>query len=288
MDKKVRTAVRDYFVIAVLCIPYAAAINWFLDANGIACGGFTGIAQMLHALVPALPIGGLVLAFNLPLFVLGWRIFGWGFVARSLWAVVLSSLAIDALAGVHTLQPIDPLLACAYGGALLGAALGLMLRFDATTGGTELGARLLKLRFAGISIGRMCLLLDLAVIGLCALVFGRLESALYGGAALYISTLVMDAVIYGGSAAKVAYIISARHDEITQALLDREMGVTILSARGAYTGAEHPVLLCAIRRREMAAVRRTVKQLDPDAFFIVCDAREVLGEGFSAYDPNGL
>ena len=106
--------------------------------------------------------------------------------------------------------------------------------------------------------------------------------------ALYLTTVVMDMVVYGGRAAKVAYVISQANDAISQALLEKDMGVTILPARGAYTQAERPVLLVAIRRREITAVKALVKELDPDAFLIVCDAREVLGEGFNEYSPDGL
>ena len=130
--------------------------------------------------------------------------------------------------------------------------------------------------------------MDLAVIVSYAAVFGSVLNALYGGVALYLTTVVMDMVIYGGRAAKVAYIISLENNAISQALLDKDMGVTILPARGAYTGTERPVLLVAIRRREITAVKALVKELDPDAFLIVCDAREVLGEGFNEYSPDGL
>ena len=163
-----------------------------------------------------------------------------------------------------------------------------MSRYDTTTGGTVLGARLLLPRFPHLPIGKICLVMDLAVIVSYAAVFGSVLNALYGGVALYLTTVVMDMVIYGGRAAKVAYIISLENNAISQALLDKDMGVTILPARGAYTGTERPVLLVAIRRREITAVKALVKELDPDAFLIVCDAREVLGEGFNEYSPDGL
>ena len=117
-----------------------------------------------------------------------------------------------------------------------------------------------------------------------AAVFRSLENALYGGIALYISTKVMDMVVYGGSAAKLAYIISNEQEKITHELLARDMGVTRLTAEGAYTHNDKPVLLCAVRRREIVAVKRLVNEIDPTAFFIVCDARE----GFGEYRPDGL
>ena len=164
----------------------------------------------------------------------------------------------------------------------------LCLREEATTGGTELGAWLLKAKIPGLSIGTLCLAIDLTIIVFYAAVFRSLENALYGGIALYISTKVMDMVVYGGSAAKLAYIISNEQEKITHELLARDMGVTRLTAEGAYTHNDKPVLLCAVRRREIVAVKRLVNEIDPTAFFIVCDAREVLGEGFGEYKPDGL
>ena len=174
------------------------------------------------------------------------------------------------------------------GGVLVGVSLGWLLREEATTGGTELGAWLLKAKIPGLSIGTLCLAIDLTIIVFYAAVFRSLENALYGGIALYISTKVMDMVVYGGSAAKLAYIISNEQEKITHELLARDMGVTRLTAEGAYTHNDKPVLLCAVRRREIVAVKRLVNEIDPTAFFIVCDAREVLGEGFGEYKPDGL
>ena len=164
----------------------------------------------------------------------------------------------------------------------------LAIPTEATTGGTELGAWLLKAKIPGLSIGTLCLAIDLTIIVFYAAVFRSLENALYGGIALYISTKVMDMVVYGGSAAKLAYIISNEQEKITHELLARDMGVTRLTAEGAYTHNDKPVLLCAVRRREIVAVKRLVNEIDPTAFFIVCDAREVLGEGFGEYKPDGL
>ena len=278
----------EYGVILLGSAIYAVAFNWFFQPNNISMGGFTGIAQIINRLVPALPVGVLAIVLNIPLFYLGVRKQGLKLLVSSLFAMTVGSLMIDGLGMVYTFQPMEPLLACIYGGVILGVAVGGMLRYDTTTGGTELGARLLLPRFPHLPIGKICLVMDLAVIVSYAAVFGSVLNALYGGVALYLTTVVMDMVIYGGRAAKVAYIISLENNAISQALLDKDMGVTILPARGAYTGTERPVLLVAIRRREITAVKALVKELDPDAFLIVCDAREVLGEGFNEYSPDGL
>ena len=195
---------------------------------------------------------------------------------------------IDALAAVHTFQPMDPILACLYGGAICGVAFGVMLRQGATTGGTELAARLLKLKFESISIGTLCLMIDVLVTFGYALIFRDMTRALYGVIALYVSSLLMDKVVYGPNAAKMAYIISERSEEITQKLLELDRGVTLLDGHGAWSGRRKDVILCAFGRSLIVPIKKLVQEIDPDAFVIVCDAHEILGEGFGTYTPGGL
>ena len=283
-----QATVKKYGFITLCCIPFALAFNAFYAPNVLTCGGFTGIGQIVNHFLPFAPVGTVTFLLNLPLFLLGLKRHGRSFLLSSLYATAVSSLFVDLLAAVWTFPPMEPLLACIYGGVILGVSLGGLLRYETTTGGTELGARLLLPRFPHLPIGKICLVMDLAVIASYAVVFGSVLNALYGGVALYLTTVVMDMVVYGGRAAKVAYVISQENDAISKALLEKDMGVTILPARGAYTQAERPVLLVAIRRREITAVKALVKELDPDAVLIVCDAREVLGEGFNEYSPDGL
>ena len=269
---------KQYVSITLGCALMALAFDWFYAPNELTLGGFTGIAQVINFFVPALPVGVTVIVLNAPLFLMSLKRFGKRFLVRSFFAVAVNSLFIDLINAVCTFQPMDKLLGCIYGGVLVGVSLG----------GTELGAWLLKAKIPGLSIGTLCLAIDLTIIVFYAAVFRSLENALYGGIALYISTKVMDMVVYGGSAAKLAYIISNEQEKITHELLARDMGVTRLTAEGAYTHNDTPVLLCAVRRREIVAVKRLVNEIDPTAFFIVCDAREVLGEGFGEYRPDGL
>ncbi len=289
LDKRaVWDKVKSYAVITLGCLGYALAFDWFLAPNAFTCGGFTGIAQIINFFLPSLPIGVMIIVLNLPLFLIGFRRYGFSFLFKSLYTMAVSSAMIDILNALITFRPIDPLLACLYGGVLLGAGCGILFREETTTGGSELMSFLLKSRFEHLSVGRICMLIDLAVIISYAAVFHSLINALYGGVALYIATTVMDMLIYGGNAAKVAYIISAKVDEITRQLLDNQIGVTKLSATGAYTNTDRPILLCAVRRREIVGVKRLIKEIDPNAFLIMCDAREVLGEGFGVYKPDGL
>ena len=281
--------IKSYAVIALGSVIYALAFDWLIAPNQIAMGGVTGLAQVVNALAPALPVGVLTIVINVPLFLVGWRKLGGHLLVSSLFAMTLSSLAIDAIAAGWQFAPMDPLLACLCGGAVMGAAFGLVFSQGATTGGTDIVARLLKLRWPWLPMGKLVLVPDGVVLALAALVFGQAETALYGAVALVIMGRVMDAVLYGMDVSRVALIISDQWEQITQALLqEQDRGVTILRGRGAYTGADKHVLLVAFPQREIVQLKRTVREVDPGAFLIVWDAHEILGEGFGDYQKEEL
>ena len=280
---------RRYCLVTLACAIYAVAFDWCYAPNNIAYGGFTGVAQMIHAFLGFPSIGVLVFSMNVPLFLVGWKLLGGSLLVSSLYAMTVSSLFIDLLARLYAFQPMDPLLACIYGGLLLGVSLGIILGQGASTGGTDLLARLLKLPLPWLPMGKLLLGLDLGVICASALVFRSLNTALYGLVALYISTMVMDMVLYGLDTAKVAYIITDQTQPVVDTLTHQlERGVTILHGQGAWSGEEKKVLMCAFKQRQIVAVKQAVKELDPDAFLIVCDAHEVLGLGFRRYQKNDI
>ena len=278
----------EYGVITLGCALYAVSFNWFFQPNNISMGGFTGVAQIIHHFVPVLPIGIMSIVLNIPLFYIGVRKQGVKLLINSLCAMTVGSLMLDGLAAIYTFQPMEPLLACVYGGVTLGISMGLLLTVGATTGGTELAARLLKYKLRNLSIGRLCLTIDVIVICLYALTFRSINNALYGIIAMYISSLAMDAVVYGSINAKIAYIISNSSDGITKRLLEMDLGITLLNGRGGYSGDEKQVVLCAFKRSQFAAIKAAVTAIDPNAFIIVCEAHEVLGEGFGEYTPDSL
>ena len=286
--KSVREQVRSYVIITLACVLYALSFNWFYAPNDFTVGGFTGISQIINFFVPVLPIGTMVIVLNVPLFVVGLKKFGFAFLCKSIYTMALSSVLIDVVDVIHQFSPMDPLLACLYGGVTLGVASGLIFREEATTGGSELGAWIVRSYVERLSIGNICLGIDLTIILIYAAVFRSLNNALYGALALYITTKVLDLVVYGQNTAKLAYIISDKYEEIMQEMIARDMGATLLNGKGIYTGSERPLLLCAVRNKEVVSIKRFIKELDPDAFFIVCDASEVLGEGFGVYNPKGL
>ncbi len=284
-----KTTLRRYAIISLGCLIYALAFNWCYAPNDIAYGGFTGVAQIINSLGGFLSVGTLVFFLNLPVFFLGWKLLGGQLLVSSLYAMTLSSFLIDLLDRLVSFSPMDPLLACIYGGAILGVSLGLILGQGATTGGTDLLARLLKLPLPWLPMGKLLLTLDLVVICTCALVFQNLNTALYGLVALYLSTTVMDMVLYGLDTAKVAFIITACPEQVAQALTqDLERGVTILQGEGAWSGESRQVLMCAFKQRQIVSMKQRVKDLDPDAFLIVCNTHEVLGNGFRRYHSQDI
>ncbi|SBW11165.1 conserved membrane hypothetical protein [uncultured Eubacteriales bacterium] len=287
---KVMDAVWTYFLLTLASVIYAFGFNWCYKPNAIAFGGLTGVGQIINHFLPWAPIGTVVILMNIPLFLLGWKLLGGRLLVSSLYAMATSSLFIDLLDSVYVFHPMDqPLLGCIFGGVLLGFSLGLVFLRGATTGGTDLIARLLKLKIAWLPMGKLLLGIDLVAIVAAAIAFKSLYSALYGLVALYISTIVMDGVLYGLDNAKVAYIISDNYREIADSIVkDLDRGVTLLHGEGAYSGAAKKVLMCAFKQRQIVEIKRIVKELDPQAFIIVCEAHEVLGDGFREYKQNDI
>ena len=225
---------------------------------------------------------------NVPLFLAGWKLIGGHLLVSSLYAMAVSSLAIDGISLVYVFPAMDPILAALYGGVVMGVGLGLVFSQGATTGGTDIIGKLLKLKFSWLPIGKLILVPDVVVLALAMLVFGQIETALYGAIALFASSKVTDVVLYGLNPAKMALIISDQWREVADTLLAQDRGVTILRGWGAYTRAEKHVLRIAFQQREIVQVKRVVHQLDPKAFLIVCDAQDVLGEGFGDYQKEEI
>lgn len=281
--------VRDYTWIFLGAVLYSLSFDWFYVPNQIGFGGLTALGMILNHLSPAIPIGGVVLVLNIPIFILGWRFLGGHTLVSSLFAMAATSVLVDLIAAVYTFPPMDPMLAAVFGGVSLGAALGMIFSKGATTGGTDLIARLLKIPFAWLPVGKLLLVVDLAMLLAVSVAFRSMESAMYGIISLYISTLVMDGVLYGMDRSKVAYIVTARPQEVA-AEIDRQMdrGATFLHGEGSFSREEKLVLMCAFKQKQIVPLKALVHELDPEAFLIVCDAHEVLGQGFRRYQKNDL
>lgn len=279
-----RAALDGVFFVAGSLL-FAVSVNIFTAPNEIAPGGVTGAATLIRAL-SGLPIGATTIALNLPLFLWGIHELGARAMLKSAAAVILSSVAIDATAPVLPAYHGDLMLTAIFGGVLAGAGLSLIFIRGGTTGGTDLAANLIGRRLRHLSMGRLILLIDLPIVLLSILVFGSIESPMYALIVIFITTKVIDAVLYGADAGtgKIMFIISKESAKIKHDILyGLSRGVTELRARGSYTGRDAEVLLVAVRRPEVYRTYDLITKADPSAFIIVADAGEITGEGFREF-----
>ena len=285
MREYLRTHKREilmaYAQIFIGSVIGAAAYPTFLIPNNIAPGGLTGVATILNYLA-GWPDGITALVLNIPLFLIGYRTMGKVFAFRSLVATALFTILIDIL----PLKPVseDPLLGTLFGGVVLGIGLGLILRGGATTGGSDMIARMVHRRFSFITVGMFLFALDFLVVLAAAIFIGGTE-ALYAMIDIYVCGRVIDAVMVGFGGNKACFVMTDAWQKITGRVLNEiERGCTLLEARGAYSGTSRPVVMCVMSRQEMTALKRIVQEEDEKAFMFITEAHEALGEGFSRLD----
>lgn len=260
----------------------ALGLDMFLIPNKIAAGGVSGIATILYYLT-GVPVGLAMLSLNVPLFAMGIYRLGLKFGFRSLFGTVALSIAVDALAPFLPVPTQDILLAGLFGGVLVGLGLGLVFRYNGTTGGTDLAAAVLR-TYTGANIGQMLFLVDATVVIAAGIVFQSAELAMYALITIFVTAWMIDIVQEGFSYTKAFLIISDRPSEIAAAIvggLDR--GATVWQGRGAYTGTEKEIVLSVVNRSEVTRLKEIVYEADPSAFVVLADVHEVLGEGFKQY-----
>jgi len=278
----------SFLKIPVGCVLFALGFNLFLAPNGLNAGGISGLATLFVHLLGFGSVGFFTLLVNLPLFALGALKLGKKFLFGSLAGMLLSAALLDLLA-VAPVPETEPLIGALYGGVLCGMGLGAVFSTGASTGGSDIIVRLLKLRFQHVPIGTITVLFDLCVAALTGLVFREPSRALYCGVSIFITGQVLDTVVYRFDFSKTALIISKHHEAIAReiaAVLNR--GATFLHGQGAYTHQETAVILTAVKRQQIAQLKRLVAETDPDAFIIVQEAHQVLGDGFSRYSRDAL
>ncbi len=266
-----------YVQIALGSLIGAVAYPMFLVPNHIAPGGLTGLATVLNYLLQV-PVGMTSLVLNIPLFIIGYRSMGRVFALRSLIATIIFSVLIDLIplpALTH-----EPFLGALFGGVLLGAGLGLILRGGATTGGSDMVARMVHSCFQHISVGAILFFIDCCVVAMAGF-FIEVEYALYAFISLYASSKLIDVVMDGLTREKACYVISSQHELVKKELMEQlDRGVTVLTAEGGYSGEKRPVLLCVLSAQEVGRLKAIVRGADERAFVFISDAHEVLGEGF--------
>lgn len=272
--------VRRYILILIGSAMYAAGFQFFMYPNDIIVGGLTGVSMIINYWT-RWPVGVMIIVMNIPLFAVAWKRFGLRFMIASLVGMALSSILVDVFALMNLTATDNLLLACIYGGVVKGLGLGLVYLAGATTGGVDIMAKFVRQKYPYINFGTIILVMDVLVISAFALIFNKFEGAMYAIIAMFIVSKAVDTVLYGVGVSKVCYIISDSYKELEKAItLQLGRGVTLLNGEGGFTGAPKKVILCVIKRPQIADVRKIIRATDPKAFFIVTDAKDVFGNGF--------
>ena len=280
------SSTRDYLLISLGALLQALAIRLFLVPAGLVNGGIGGLAQIINHYT-GFPIGLMMLLGNVPIFFLGWRYLGGRrLTLRTVFAVVSISIFTDLLVYFLPRDGLthDLVLNALYGGVVSGIGYGLVYRGQGTSGGSDILARILH-NWRGISISQSYLLTDALIMFMGGLVYSW-ENALYAIVMLYISGIAAEVAMEGSNVERTALIITASPEPVTRQILDcMERGVTMLTGKGAYTGAERTILYTVITRSEVAQLKALVREADPRAFIVIGQAHEVLGEGFQPLAP---
>ena len=253
----------------------------FCAPNDIAAGGITGIATIVNMLTAA-PVGVVVIIINIPIILIAARKFGAKFLISTAFATASMSVMTDLAATFLPVYSGDKLLCAVFGGVLLGTGLALIFMRGATTGGVDVIAKIINMRYPHFSMGVLIMLLDAVVIVLAAIVYRHIENALYATVAIYAQTKAIDFIVYGAERGKIVMINSKKYDDITNEIMHGlHRGATLIKSQGAYSKSDGNIIFCAVRAYEAAKLHRIVREKDKDAFVVTFDAGEIKGEGFS-------
>ena len=267
---------------------FALGFALFLQPNNMNAGGISGLAQIIVELLNFGSVGTLSIIINLPLFLLGGLKIGKRFFLGSALGMLLSSVLIDLFVLIPFPTP-EPLVSTLYGGVLCGLGLGVVFISGTSTGGSDILVRLLKLRMRNVPIGQISMGFDVVVVVLTGIVFGDVTKALYTGIAVFITSQVIDAVVYRFDYSKMALIITREHEAVARAIgIELNRGATFLHGEGSYSHKSTKVVLTAVKKQQVADLKRLVVEIDPNAFIIMQEAHQVLGEGFSRYSKDAL
>ena len=267
---------------------FAAGFAFFLEPNDLSSGGISGMALILVELLQFGSVGTVSILINLPLFILGGVKIGKRFFVGSLIGMLLSSLLIDGFTALH-LPAVEPVIAMVYGGVLCGLGVGIVFMAGTSTGGSDILVRLLKLKYRNVPIGQISLTFDAFVVLLTGIVFRDMNKALCTGITVFLCGKMVDAVVYRFDYSKVALIISKEYEQIAKEIGDKlDRGATYLHGEGSYSGEETKVVLAAVKKQQITELKELVMALDPNAFVIVQEAHQVLGDGFHRYSRHSL
>lgn len=279
---RIGRAVNKYFMITLASLIFGIGISLFIDPNNLAPGGVSGLSIILSRLIPA-SAGTLFLLLNIPIMILGMWKFGLKFIVSTLFATFMVSFSTNLFTMFSPLTQ-DPFMGAVFGGVLVAVGIGLVLRVGATTGGTDIVVKCLKLKKPYLKTGTIFLLIDGVIICIGGIVFQNMESVLYSVISAAVTSKVLDLVLYGNDEAKMIYIISNSPKVIAERILkELDTGVTYLTGTGAYKKEEKQVIFCVVRKQLAYKVEEVVKQEDSRAFMIISNATEIYGEGYKSY-----
>ena len=290
MSNRTKQIAWNYVLILVGTAVMALAIQCIYDRVGLVTGGFTGLTIIIRNITKSVISGGIPLWFanivlNIPVFIYSYVKFGKKFVGRTLFATIMLSVWLYIIPGVD-LSGDDYLLAALFGGVFTGVGMGIVLRAGATTGGTDMVAALIQTKMRHYSVVQIMQVMDAAIVIAGLYVFG-LRSTLYAVVSIFVSTKVSDGFLEGFKNSKAALIITNHYKEVAARVMDElGRGVTGMDAKEMYTQDYKCVLYCVVSRKEIVQLKEIVNDVDPDAFVIVSDVREVLGEGFMEYSSQ--
>lgn len=287
MNNAWKTA-RDLLIVLLGCTLFALGFDLFLEPGGMNAGGLTGLAAVLTHVLQFGTVGTITTLVNLPLFIIAGIKVGKRFFFGSLIGMLILSGMIDLLSFLPH-PDVEPLMAAVYGGVLCGAGLGAVFAVGASTGGSDIIVRLLKLKWKNVPIGTINIFFDFVVAALSGIVLQDISKALYSGVAIFITGKVVDAVVYRFDYSKVALIITNDYEIVAQRIGERlQRGATFLHGEGSYSREDKKVILTAVKRQQLAELKALVADIDPNAFIIVQEAHQVLGDGFKKYTKDSL
>lgn len=287
MNSKLKI-VLNYGKIILGCALFGLSFNLFLKPSGLNAGGITGLSMVLEELLGFGTVGIISAVINLPLFAIGGMKIGKKFFVDSLIGMALLSVFVDLFAFLPQLDT-GILLGALYGGVVCGFGLGMVFSVGGSTGGSDIVVRLLKLKYQYVPIGVITTMFDAVVAILTGIVFKNINMTLYSGICIFVTGRIIDAVVYSFDYSKVALIISKHHDEIAKHIGDDlHRGATFLDGQGVYSGQDTKVILTAVKKQQISELKELVVGIDPDAFIIVQEAHQVLGDGFARYSKFNL
>lgn len=281
-SKRKLSWLKKYAVIAIASFVYAVGVSLFIDPNNIAPGGVTGISVILSRVLP-ISTGTFIMLLNIPILLFAIWKFGFRFTISTIYATALISVFTNILSSFQA-ATYDRLLAAIAGGILSAMSIGVIFKAGATSGGMDIIVKALRLRLPHLKTGNLFFIADAFVVTLSGIVFRDIDAALYAAITVSCTSFMLDVVLYGRDEAKLLYIISNKPREITSRILEElDIGVTLISGHGAYSGDEKQVLMCAMKKTMFPRVESIVREEDADSFMIVTSASEIFGEGYKSY-----